>query len=169
MMIGVRVDTAYMAQRRHLFDSETPTAIFDLDGCLCSSATMSETSSWSDIWGDTKHPSNPEIIELLASLCGCGWNCPVLTGRPERYRKETLAWLRAQGLTPFMLGDGPLMLCMYPNDAQQNGSNHGEWKASVIRHWLRHGMRIMFAIEDHKPNAEYIRKLVPVLLYECVK
>lgn len=136
-----------------------PAAIFDLDGCLSVSPSQItiplSSERWDEIWNDDGFPSNTEIIKLLRGLQMAGWYVLILTGRPERYRKQTVRWLMRQGVS------APLI--MLPDDYPRTIV---EWKCTIIHLMLEAAIDLQFVVEDYKPNADVIRTLIPVLLYE---
>ncbi|MFB7102921.1 phosphatase domain-containing protein [Streptomyces hydrogenans] len=85
-----------------------PLAVFDLDGTLADTAHRQHhlerrPRDWDGFFGAA--PDDPPLIEGVALCRSAAEECEVvyLTGRPERCRRDTLAWLAAQGLP-----EGPL-------------------------------------------------------------
>ncbi|MCX3062785.1 phosphatase domain-containing protein [Streptomyces beihaiensis] len=82
-----------------------PLAVFDLDGTLADTAHrlryLERTPrDWDAFFAAAPHdPPLPQGVELARRSAG---ECEVvyLTGRPERCRADTVAWLAAQGLPP---------------------------------------------------------------------
>jgi hypothetical protein len=146
-----------------------PVAVLDMDGCLVQSVvathsrsgTIREPEFWASIWQNENHPANTELIALARALLQSGWHLAVLTARPSNFGTVTRRWLHRH------LGDGRWSLHMFPRTFLDEDS--GEWKASMVQHWLRQGIDLRFAIEDYRPNAQAIRAHLPVLLYERVK
>ncbi|WP_432016261.1 LNS2 domain-containing protein [Streptomyces hydrogenans] len=80
-----------------------PLAVFDLDGTLADTAHRQHhlerrPRDWDGFFGAA--PDDPPLIEGVALCRSAAEECEVvyLTGRPERCRRDTLAWLAAQGL-----------------------------------------------------------------------
>lgn len=85
----------------------------------------------------------------------------VLTGRPDIHRENTWALFVRMGFIPDDL-------VMYPSTDIPHATAAG-WKYDVVKGWLDEGYPIVLAVEDYKPNADSLRNLVPVLLYERKK
>ncbi|SEB81313.1 hypothetical protein SAMN05216483_0483 [Streptomyces sp. 2131.1] len=84
-----------------------PVAVFDLDGTLADTAHrqhfLEGRRDWAAFFAAAvDDPPLDEGVRLVLSSAG---ECEIvyLTGRPERCRKDTLAWLSRQGLP-----EGPL-------------------------------------------------------------
>lgn len=83
-------------------------AIFDLDGTLCevSEGRRNLISGPGGKDYDTYHEDaefeepNRHIRNLCLALSNSGYNILISTGRPERYRNDTMIWLQRQGI-PF--------------------------------------------------------------------
>ncbi|MFD8565313.1 hypothetical protein [Streptomyces sp. NPDC059639] len=80
-----------------------PLAVFDLDGTLADTAHRQrflerKPRDWDGFFGAA--PDDPPLAEGVALARGSAEECEVvyLTGRPERCRADTVAWLSAQGL-----------------------------------------------------------------------
>ncbi|MER8037680.1 phosphatase domain-containing protein [Streptomyces hydrogenans] len=85
-----------------------PLAVFDLDDTLADTAHRQHylerrPRDWDGFFGAA--PDDPPLAEGVALCRSAAEECEVvyLTGRPERCRRDTLAWLAAQGLP-----EGPL-------------------------------------------------------------
>ncbi|WP_338702789.1 hypothetical protein V2W30_35975 [Streptomyces sp. Q6] len=85
-----------------------PLAVFDLDGTLADTAHRQRflerrPRDWDAFFAAA--PDDPPLAEGIALALSSAEECEVvyLTGRPERCRADTVAWLGAQGLP-----DGPL-------------------------------------------------------------
>ncbi|MEW1563913.1 hypothetical protein AB0454_13135 [Streptomyces sp. NPDC093509] len=83
--------------------SRPPLAVFDLDGTLADTAhrrRFLERSprDWDAFFAAAAQ--DPPLAEGVALALGSARECEVvyLTGRPERCRRDTVAWLAAQGL-----------------------------------------------------------------------
>ncbi|MFF4503304.1 hypothetical protein [Streptomyces sp. NPDC001401] len=83
--------------------SKRPIAVFDLDNTLADTAHRQrflerKPSDWDAFFAAA--PNDPPIPEGIALVLESAKECEVvyLTGRPERCRPDTLAWLTAQGL-----------------------------------------------------------------------
>ncbi|MFI1438776.1 phosphatase domain-containing protein [Streptomyces fructofermentans] len=84
-------------------DARRPLAVFDLDGTLADTAHRQRflersPRDWTAFFAAA--PDDPPLAEGVALALEHAEECEVLylTGRPERCRKDTLAWLAAQGL-----------------------------------------------------------------------
>ncbi|MER6136368.1 HAD family acid phosphatase [Streptomyces sp. NPDC001815] len=80
-----------------------PLAVFDLDGTLADTAHRQRflersPRDWDAFFAAAQH--DPPLAEGVALALEHAERCEVLylTGRPERCRKDTEAWLAAQGL-----------------------------------------------------------------------
>lgn len=80
-----------------------PLAVFDLDNTLADTAHRqrfleSKPRDWDAFFAAA--PADPPIPEGIALVLASAEECEIvyLTGRPERCRPDTLAWLAAQGL-----------------------------------------------------------------------
>ncbi|MEV6396061.1 hypothetical protein AB0M39_15010 [Streptomyces sp. NPDC051907] len=80
-----------------------PMAIFDLDGTLSDSGRRQRflerrPRDWKAFFAAA--PDDPPLAEGVELCLKAAEECEVvyLTGRPERCRRDTLGWLRAQGL-----------------------------------------------------------------------
>ncbi|MFE1377554.1 hypothetical protein ACFW6S_01155 [Streptomyces sp. NPDC058740] len=85
-----------------------PLAVFDLDNTLSSTAHRQhflegKPRDWDGFFAAA--PKDPPLAEGVALCREAAEECEIvyLTGRPERCRRDTLAWLAAQGLP-----EGPL-------------------------------------------------------------
>ncbi|MGX1885090.1 phosphatase domain-containing protein [Streptomyces sp. NPDC055287] len=83
--------------------SSRPLAVFDLDGTLADTAHRQRflertPRDWDGFFGAA--PEDPPLPEGVRMVLESAQECEVvyLTGRPERCRRDTLAWLAAQGL-----------------------------------------------------------------------
>ncbi|MFE4670648.1 hypothetical protein ACFRI7_20945 [Streptomyces sp. NPDC056716] len=84
-------------------DSRPPLAVFDLDNTLADTAhrqhfLAARPRDWDAFFAAA--PQDPPIAEGVALVAASAEECEVvyLTGRPERCRRDTLAWLAAHGL-----------------------------------------------------------------------
>ena len=80
-----------------------PLAVFDLDNTLAGTAHRQhflerKPRDWDAFFAAA--PEDPPIPEGIALVLASAEECEIvyLTGRPERCRRDTLAWLAAQGL-----------------------------------------------------------------------
>ncbi|MEU1037978.1 hypothetical protein ACFYP4_11245 [Streptomyces sp. NPDC005551] len=80
-----------------------PLAVFDLDGTLADTAHRQRflerrPRDWDAFFAAAPH--DPPLAEGVALVLESAGECEVvyLTGRPERCRRDTVAWLAAQGL-----------------------------------------------------------------------
>uniref|UniRef100_A0AAU2UY21 Polynucleotide kinase PNKP phosphatase domain-containing protein n=1 Tax=Streptomyces sp. NBC_00003 TaxID=2903608 RepID=A0AAU2UY21_9ACTN len=86
-----------------MIDNTRPLAVFDLDGTLADSSHRQrfldrKPRDWDAFFAAA--PADPPLAEGVALCREAAGECEVvyLTGRPERCRKDTLAWLAEQGL-----------------------------------------------------------------------
>ncbi|MFI0981079.1 hypothetical protein ACH4SP_29240 [Streptomyces sp. NPDC021093] len=84
-------------------DHLRPLAVFDLDGTLADSAHRQRflerrPRDWNAFFAAA--PQDPPLAEGVALALSSARECEVvyLTGRPEKCRRDTVAWLAAQGL-----------------------------------------------------------------------
>ncbi|MFB8774709.1 phosphatase domain-containing protein [Streptomyces broussonetiae] len=84
-------------------DSERPVAVFDLDNTLADTAHRQRflerrPRDWDGFFAAA--PDDPPLAEGVALALERARECEVvyLTGRPERCRRDTVAWLAAHGL-----------------------------------------------------------------------
>ncbi|MFJ4685305.1 hypothetical protein ACIQNG_09210 [Streptomyces sp. NPDC091377] len=84
-------------------DSRRPLAVFDLDGTLADTAHRqrfleARPRDWEGFFAAA--PQDPPLAEGVALAAASAEECEVvyLTGRPERCRRDSLAWLSAHGL-----------------------------------------------------------------------
>ncbi|MEU7701817.1 hypothetical protein [Streptomyces sp. NPDC039028] len=84
-------------------DTPRPLAVFDLDNTLAATAHRQHflersPKDWDAFFAAA--PDDPPLDEGVALCREAAEECDVvyLTGRPERCRRDTLAWLAAQGL-----------------------------------------------------------------------
>ncbi|MET7473644.1 hypothetical protein ABZT17_04650 [Streptomyces sp. NPDC005648] len=83
--------------------SARPVAVFDLDNTLADTAHRQRflerrPRDWDAFFAAAPH--DPPLAEGIALVLKSAKECEIvyLTGRPERCRRDTLEWLRAQGL-----------------------------------------------------------------------
>ncbi|MBT2423311.1 hypothetical protein J7F01_31815 [Streptomyces sp. ISL-22] len=83
--------------------SKRPLAVFDLDNTLADTAHRQhflerKPRDWDGFFAAA--PQDPPLAEGIALVLESAKECEVryLTGRPERCRRDTLAWLAAHGL-----------------------------------------------------------------------
>ncbi|GGU26706.1 phosphatase domain-containing protein [Streptomyces violascens] len=86
-----------------MIDNTRPLAVFDLDGTLADSSHRQRfldraPRDWDAFFAAA--PADPPLAEGVALCREAARDCEVvyLTGRPERCREDTLAWLAEQGL-----------------------------------------------------------------------
>ncbi|MFZ4237253.1 LNS2 domain-containing protein [Streptomyces murinus] len=94
-------------------NSARPIAVFDLDNTLADTAhrqhfLQRRPKDWDGFFGAA--PADPPLAEGVELARRSARNCEVvyLTGRPERYRRDTLDWLAAHELPAgdlYMRGD----------------------------------------------------------------
>lgn len=157
-------------------------AVVDLDGVVFKSPvreTVTDHQFWVNYWQDPEaHAPNREIEVLIRALLSVNVHILFLTSRPASYADDTLnalhrcIWMRPRLCTDVLHHDfhsHRVSLMLKPddmNDPEWTGS--GEWKLDVVEN-LKVGYQVLFAIDDYKPNADIIRKAIPVLLYEQVR
>lgn len=161
-------------------ETERPIAIFDLDGVIIQNPpeslgqnTITDGNYWAKHWKDPQGGTlNEEMVDLAASMLLTDTHVIFLTARPEVYRPWTIELLRRAG---FHIGDqtaltqrsfAPRLVMLPGGDVPQSSA---KWKRDTIKNWLDQGARILFMVEDYRPNAEFVRELIPVLLYERKK
>ncbi|MGW2815875.1 phosphatase domain-containing protein [Streptomyces sp. NPDC001415] len=86
-----------------MIDNTRPLAVFDLDGTLADSSHRQRfldrrPRDWDAFFAAA--PADPPLAEGVALCREAAGECEVvyLTGRPERCREDTLAWLAEQAL-----------------------------------------------------------------------
>ncbi|MFI6048662.1 hypothetical protein ACIBCO_01090 [Streptomyces violascens] len=86
-----------------MIDNNRPLAVFDLDGTLADSSHRQRFldrghRDWDAFFAAA--PADPPLAEGVALCREAAGDCEVvyLTGRPERCREDTLAWLAEQDL-----------------------------------------------------------------------
>lgn len=143
-------------------------AVFDIDGVIIRNphdsdgkGTIKDPNYWH------KHWSNPnlqllqwDMINMAHSLRRDGVLIVFLTARPETYLDSTKVVLKAAG---FELDDPLTELIMLPGTAI--GHSSAAWKIEEILGLQARGI-VLFMVEDYKHNADAIRTVCPVLLYE---
>lgn len=161
--------------------SERPIALFDLDGVITENPkeSLEQTVSCKNYWHEhwtrpLETPIHQEVVDIIHSLIGAV-HIIILTARPDSYRPHTIQLLDRLGImcpskSPNTLYAGQLapILHMFPCDGTIPSSS-AAWKQGEVKRWLDQGAKIMFMMEDYRPNAEAVRALVPVLLYERKK
>lgn len=170
------------ADRFKIQDPHVPVAILDLDGVLTvspSSESIKDVSFFHGIWSDPSAlADNPEMLILAQALLSSGWAIVILTGRPSEYRDPTRRWLQSRGIlcapepfdeSPLMIGPGNPVLITRDLGRGDEISSASSWKLGMIRNLKAAGARVLFILEDYKPNADVLRSEAPVLLYEMVK
>jgi phosphoglycolate phosphatase-like HAD superfamily hydrolase len=87
-------------------DATPSAAVFDIDGVLADVRhrlhhVASRPKDWDAFFGAAPlDPGLPEGLAAVTTAAAAGHVVVYLTGRPERCRADTLAWLAAQGLPP---------------------------------------------------------------------
>ncbi|MFB7645878.1 hypothetical protein ACFC0S_01375 [Streptomyces sp. NPDC056084] len=86
-----------------MIEKTRPFAVFDLDGTLADSSHRQrfldrKPRDWDAFFAAA--PADPPLAEGVALCAAAAEECEVvyLTGRPERCRRDTVAWLAEQGL-----------------------------------------------------------------------
>lgn len=154
-----------------------PVIVCDLDGCIVANPDVEGTISDVDFWArHWLHPEQAvlqtEVVDLIQSMRETGHFLIILTARPEQFAECTLQVLQRADLYPtWVREEQPFtadsihdsILVMMPGDKIISSA---AWKRQKIAQWLKDGMDIRLMIEDYPHNAEAIRELVPVMLYE---
>lgn len=138
--------------------------VFDLDGVLFrtpSKETVNDPAFWMDYWNNERPEPNPEMIKMYHDYDIYGLVTPViLTARPTVVESPTLKALENVGIHV------PLLFMMDHDPDQADWQTTGFWKRDVVREWIQAGVDVWLVIEDYKPNADAIRQVTTVLLYE---
>jgi phosphoglycolate phosphatase-like HAD superfamily hydrolase len=99
-------DTLEGVERPASPDATPSAAVFDIDGVLADVRhrlhhVASRPKDWDAFFGAApEDPALPEGLAAVTTAAAAGNVVIYLTGRPERCRADTLAWLAAQGLPP---------------------------------------------------------------------
>ncbi len=159
--------------------SDRPIAFVDIDGVLIKNppeaqkgfGTITDPEFWEKHWSRPMvSQPNAEVVTLVKSLIATGWHIIFLTARPAMYRELTKKLLMKH--LGFWVSDyehiemhsnHPKLVMIKQNEIPTSSA---EWKQSVVRAAIKAGGNAALMIEDYKPNAEAVRPLVPVLLYE---
>jgi hypothetical protein len=149
------------------------TILIDFDGCMVENppesfaaknggkGIITDPMFWHNHWVDVDtYKPYDVIVELARVYVDRGYEVIVLTARPSSYYIQTRQFLDAMGLHE-------VELIMRPEEDGIGPSQ--EWKVDQIHNLLSLGRQIDFMIEDYPSNAEAIRKVLPVLLFERVK
>ncbi|MCI3934497.1 phosphatase domain-containing protein [Streptomyces sp. AN091965] len=126
----------------HVTHDDRPLAVFDLDGTLADTAHRQrflerEPRDWDAFFAAAPYdPPLPRGVALARESAG---ECEVvyLTGRPERCRADTEAWLAAQGLP-----EGPIWM---RRDRDRRPARRT--KLEVLRH-LAQGREVRVLVDD---------------------
>lgn len=164
-------------------ESERLIALFDLDGVLVrnpdealgNKPPITNKNFWDEHWKSPETaPIQQEMVDMAISLIGANWQIGILTARPHEYRPWTVTLLRRMGI---LVSTDPRpristsysrpFLHMLPS--AQVPQSSAAWKQETVKGWLDQGAKIQFMVEDYRPNAESVRAIVPVLLYERKK
>lgn len=144
--------------------------VFDFDGVIVQSPCASpgtqpqNHSCWEEYWLDTaSQRPNPEMLFLYKQFEHHPTIDPViLTARPKAVEEATRTVLAGFGII------NPI-LRMREDQDDPSWQGSGIWKRDTIKLWQRLGTTVLLVVEDYKPNADAIREVVPVLLYERMK
>lgn len=157
--------------------------VFDLDGVIFKSPSresIPDEHYWETYWSNPdSHKINKEIQTLMASLISSNIHILILTARPDSYEQVTyeaiyvklgIQILTVKDILHFKFGHtSQYHLMMRPKLAVfDDWDSNALWKKSVLN-WLVGAHDVLFAVEDYKPNAEEMRKVIPVLLYEQLR
>jgi hypothetical protein len=164
--------------------TKRPIVVFDIDGVIIQNPpqsrkagkyekpapTIPDPNFWTKHWQNPESEGHKDMIWLAKTLRDSGTSIIFLTGRPVDHRIETKAALRYHGFSIASLCNSVVTDNTYHSHlVMVESGNYGgsaEFKQFMIESWLTQGADIKFLIEDYKPNAEAVRHLVPVLLYE---
>lgn len=148
-------------------------AIFDIDGVLIRNPEdaldgppIIDMDYWHNHWNnpDYNHVQH-DMVALVKALQQVGIKTVFLTARPAQFRGVTLDLLQNIGVT-----EGPAFVSwdleMLPASTVPQSS--ASWKHQTVYN-LKKNYNVLFMVEDYKWNAEAVRSLVPVLLYERKK
>lgn len=174
--------------------TERPIVICDLDGVLSQNphdavGIITDKDYWSKHWNNFAEAQvNVEIVHLLKSSFLTESAVMILTARPIEFLDVTLSFLERIGIKREMVdvwngsaGHDTFFKAFRPTEGMPNivlkmyeqGTNipghSGEWKASVVEQMLNANLNVLYMIEDYKPNADAVRRHIPVLLYERVR
>ena len=162
-----------MAPRPKLF-------IFDLDGVILQSpgSRFHPPVDWPKYWADidAQRP-NQDVVDLIQILKRAH-PVLILTARPVEVVSQTVMVLKRIGLPATPIDAVPLLwprlkiikslvyLKMMKSEVEEDGETPAIWKRLRIEELVDVGWNVQFMVEDYKTNADEIRKVVPVLLYE---
>ena len=147
-------------------DAARPRAVvWDLDGTLSDDRARAHfvevqegrARDWESYFDAIdEDPPIAASMEVLRALHLAGLRIVFLTGRPDRTRPKTEAWLKANGLTAYD------RLLMRPEGEARPA---GEFKADVVT-LLRGEFELVCAFEDRMDVAGWLRGAgLPVFLY----
>ncbi|UQA91703.1 phosphatase domain-containing protein [Streptomyces halobius] len=119
-----------------------PLAVFDLDGTLADSGHRQHLlertpRDWRAFFAAA--PDDPPLAEGVALALSSAEDCEVvyLTGRPERCRRDTLAWLARHGLPKGRLWMRP--------DSDRRPARHTKLE---ILHRMAEGRKVRKVVDD---------------------
>lgn len=141
--------------------------VCDLDGTLCDhghrehfarhAVKSNDPSLWLLYFDAARHDQPHRHIKMLVEKMAESHVIAFITGRDERYRDDTIEWIRGHtNLVRFMLS-------MYPADGPLPPSKRSEWKFSIVAA-IAAVQRVTFCLEDHVGTAHFLRQAAPVLL-----
>ena len=134
--------------------------IIDLDGTLADNQhrlyhikkDIKDKSAYHSLLGEDE--ANHWCFELLEAMRARGYKIILITGRPDEYRKETVAWLRKKNI-----GYDEL----YMNTDERGVPDH-LFKKSVYENFIRGRIDIAFVVEDRTRVVDMWRQLGLVCL-----
>ena len=154
-----------------------PIAVFDLDGVIFKSPSptiIHDLTFWLEYWADSERQRpNPEMVKLLHDVSTFS-PIVILTARPISAARDTTMALANVGvlvtsnLTTRWHSGIPtgIHLIMWPLKPDWDAIPH--WKQKTVDD-LNRMQGVSFVVEDHKVNADLIRRICPVLLYEAYR
>lgn len=159
--------------------SERPIAIFDLDGVIVANPkeslqghSITDGNYWFNHWTKPELAIfHDEVLTLIKALKPTH-HIIVLTARPAKYRAYTIDLLHRAGIFVTdvdTLTDLTTRVALVMIGPDEITGHSAAWKRDTIQSWLDQGANISFMMEDYKPNAEFVRELIPVFLYERKK
>lgn len=124
------------------------TVIFDLDGTLSDSTNREhfiKENKWDEFFDACGNdPVIKPVADLLAALFKANYRILIITGRPERVRKNTESWL----LRNFIMYDRLYM--RKDGDMRPNAEYKNEVLDSIVE-------PITFAVDDNVESARMFR------------
>lgn len=144
-----------------------PAIVLDLDGVIIrnpdqalTGPPLTDGNFWHHHWTNPDMSAiNQEMVDMSGIFHIAGMSVFILTARPDIYWTQTVRLLRDANVEY----DGLIML---PGDTVPHSS--AAWKQQQVATLMKK-YNVLFMVEDYRANAEAVRALVPVLLYERKK